>query len=180
MSATFIWQFAVEAVLISSWLNPRSRIVKLILFLISKESIISNSIATQSPNLSVRSSSEEEHQCLIFMLKRQNHFKCPISIALFKKRFYIYVGFAFNSLSHLCLFFILIKFCKVKRESISLIFLKVKKISFREAVVIKATKTITQLKLKFSFSNNLPSAYLQSSWRGRKVNKKLWSRSQLP
>lgn len=89
-------------------------------------------------------------------------------MALFKKRFYIYVGFAFNSLSHLCLFFILIKFCKVRRESISLISLKVKKISFREAVVIKATKTITQLKLKFSLSNNLPSAYLQSSWRGEK------------
>jgi len=55
---------------------------------------------------------------------------------------------------HICVFFILIMFCKVKREGISLIFLKVKKISFREAVVIKATKTITQLKLKFNVSNN--------------------------
>ena len=33
--------------------------------------------------------------------------------------------------------------------------------------MMKATKTIMQLKLKFSLSNNLPSAYLQSIMRGK-------------
>lgn len=98
-----------------------------------------------------------------FYIKKTKNFKCPVSIALLKN--YIYVGFAFNLLSHLYLFFILIIFCKVKRAGISLIILWIKKTSFREAVMIKIIQTTAHLKLKFNLPNNLPSSCLQPSKR---------------
>lgn len=104
----------------------------------------------------MRSSSEAEHQCLIFYVKKTKTILNALFLWHFSKDF-TFMLVLLSIHFHICVcFFILIKFCKVRRESISLISLKVKKISFREAVVIKATKTITQLKLKFSLSNNLP------------------------